>query len=165
MLLMGVMVLMGMQIISIAGNGLLSEQARQSDLDYVVRTLSFTLAALLIIFGIGTYVLSWTAGGPLENQLMVLSSMLVMMWILGLVMRVANRARLLSDIFLILACVIATGVWSSIGDIMFTFLGWTCITGLVIHLLLTMSTVFVQSVPIEPSGVPVLLKTAESMTI
>jgi len=165
MLLMGAMIFVGMQLISIASNGLLSEEARQSDLDYVVRTLSFTLAALLIIFGIDTYILSSTVGGPLESQLMIVSSMLLIMWTLGLVIRVANRPRLLSDIFLILACVIGTWVWSSLGDVLLMLLGWTCIAGLVIHLLLTISTVFVQGVSVEPSGVPVLPKAAESMSV
>jgi len=165
MLLMGAMVFAGMQILSIASNGLLSEQARQSDLDYVVRTLSFTLAALLIIFGIDTYVLSWTVGGLLESQLMVVSSMLLVMWTLGLVIRVANISRLLADIFLILGCAVGAWVWSSLGDVLLMLLGWTCIAGLVIHLLLTIGTVFVQSASVESSGVSVLPKATESMPI
>ncbi len=165
MLLMGVMVFVGMQIISIAGNGLLSEQARQSDFNYVVRTLSFTLAAVLFIFGIDTYVLSWAVGGPLESQLMIVSSMLIMMWALGLVIRIANRPRLLSDIFLILGCVIGTWVWYSLGDVLFMLLGWTCIAGLVVHLLLTIGTVLGQRASVEPRTIPVLPNAAESMTI
>jgi hypothetical protein len=138
-LLMGVMIFVGVQITSIATNGLLSNEEKIRDLNYVTKTLSYTLAALLFIFAIDMYALSWTVNSFLEQELMVFSSMFIIMWCLGLVLLIERRSRLLSVSCLLLGSTTATWAWVLLGDVLFPVFGCTLIIGLIVLLLLTIT--------------------------
>jgi hypothetical protein len=129
-LLMGVMIFVGVQITSIATNGLLSNEEKIRDLNYVTKTLSYTLAALLFIFAIDMYALSWTVNS---------SSMFIIMWGLGLVLLIKRRSRLLSVSCLLLGSTTATWAWVLLGDVLFPVFGCTLIIGLIVLLLLTIT--------------------------
>jgi hypothetical protein len=88
MLLMGAMIFVGMQITSIATNGLLSNEEKVCDLNYVTKTLSYTMVVLFFIFSIDIYSISWSVSPLLQRQLMIFSSMFIIMWILGLVLSI-----------------------------------------------------------------------------
>jgi len=137
LLLMGVMIFVGVQIISIATNGLLSNEEKVSDLNYVIKTLSYSMAALFFIFGIETYILSWTVDTFLEHQLMIFSSIFIIMWIFGLITLIRKRSRLISECFLIIGSVAATWAWFLLGDVVFVLFGCTLISGLMLLTLLT----------------------------
>ncbi len=136
-LLMGAMIFVGIQILSIATNGLLSDKESVKDLDYVTKTLSYTLAFLFFIYGIETYILCWTVESFLERQLMIFSSMFTIMWVLGLITQIEKKSRLLSGCFLLIGGSTATWVWFLLDDTIFLLFGCTLITGLVVLILLT----------------------------
>jgi len=137
LLLMGVMIFVGMQILSIATNGLLLDKEKVRDLNYIIKTLSYTLAALFFIFGIESYILCWTVDSFLERQMMVFSSMFIIMWALGLILQIEKKSRLLSDCFLLIGSVSVTWVWFLLGDTVFFLFGCTLIAGLLLLTLLT----------------------------
>lgn len=136
-LLMGVMIFVSVQILSLATNGLPSDKEKLSDLNYVVKTLSYTLAALLFIFGIETYILCWTVESFLERQMMIFSSMFTLMWVLGLITQIEKKTRLVSNCFLLIGSVTATWTWFLLNDTVFLLLGCTLIAGLLVLILHT----------------------------
>jgi hypothetical protein len=137
-LLMGVTIFVGVQILSIATNGLFPDKEKVRNLNYIMKTLSYTLAALFFVFGIETYILCWTVDSFLERQMMIFSSMFIIMWVLGLITQVEKKFRLLSDCFLLIGGATATWAWFLLSDTIFLLLGCTLIAGL---LLLTMLTI------------------------
>jgi hypothetical protein len=141
LLLMGAIIFMGVHLLSIALNGLLSTKERRTDLNYILRTLSFTLVVFLFVFALDTYILGSTVEMALEKQLMIISSALIIIWSLGVLVRIENRSRIISDLVLLLSCAIGTWSWLSLGDVLFFLFGLTCIFGLVIHFLITSNAV------------------------
>jgi hypothetical protein len=139
MLLMGAMVFVGTQITSIATNGLLAEREKVNDLNYVMMTLSYTMVILLFIFGLDTYALCWTVSSFVERQLMIFSSMFIIIWVFGLVVLAKKKSRFLSISFLFIGSVTATWVWFSLGDMLLYLFGSTLIVGLSLLILLTAS--------------------------
>jgi len=134
---MGAMIFVGVQILSIATNGLLSNNEKVRDLDYVIKTLSYSLAALFFIFGIETYILCWTVESFLERQMMIFSSMFTIIWVLGLIIQIDKKSRLLSECFLLIGGATATWTWFLLGDTVFLLFGCTLIAGLLLMILLT----------------------------
>jgi hypothetical protein len=140
-LLMGAMVFVGIQITSVATNGFGTNEERVSDLNYIIKTLSYTMVALFLIFGFDTYTLSWTVGSFLERQLMIFSSMFIIIWVLGLVLLVEKRSRFLSISFLLIGSITSTWIWFSLGDVLFFLFGCILITGLILLFLLAVGGV------------------------
>jgi hypothetical protein len=139
MLLMGAMIFVGMQITSIATNGLLSNEEKVCDLNYVTKTLSYTMVVLFFIFSIDTYAISWSVSPLLQRQLMIFSSMFIIMWILGLVLSIEKKSRLLSTSFLLIGSITATWTWFLMSDALFFLFGCTLITGLILLILLAIN--------------------------
>ncbi|MDH4213071.1 MAG: hypothetical protein OEV85_04040 [Candidatus Thorarchaeota archaeon] len=148
-LLMGVMIFVGVQILSIATNGILSNEEKLIDLNYVIKTLSSTIAVLILIFSIETYILSWTVTSFLVRQIMIFSSMFIIMWVLGLVTQIQKRFRLLSDCFLLIGSITATWTWFLLGDAIFLLFGCTLIAGLIILTLFTLGGNSVHQFPLD----------------
>ncbi|MFW9957928.1 MAG: hypothetical protein ACFFCT_07655 [Candidatus Odinarchaeota archaeon] len=148
-LLMGVMIFVGVQILSIATNGILLNEEKLIDLNYVIKTLSSTIAVLVLIFSIETYILSWTVTSFLIRQTMIFSSMFIIMWVLGLVTQIQKRSRLLSECFLLIGSITATWTWFLLGDAIFLLFGCTLIAGLIILTLFTLSGDSVHQFPLD----------------
>ncbi|MFW9960244.1 MAG: hypothetical protein ACFFDV_04460 [Candidatus Thorarchaeota archaeon] len=152
-LLMGAMIFVGVQILSIATNGLLSGNEKVRDLDYVIKTLSYSMTALFFIFGIATYILCWTVESFLERQIMIFSSMFTIMWVIGLITQIEKKSRLLSECFLLIGAATATWIWFLLGDTVFLLFGCTLIAGLLLLILLTISGESTRQVSLDEIGV------------
>jgi hypothetical protein len=136
LLLMGSMVFIGMQILSIAFRGLMVTEEKAIDLEYAIKVLSFTVAGLSLIYAVDTYIISWIVESLIQREIMIFSSMFIIMWIPGLVLLVEKRTRLLSLGFLLFGSISATWIWSQLGDELFTLFGCTLIAGILLISLL-----------------------------
>ncbi|MBN2230429.1 MAG: hypothetical protein JW779_12650 [Candidatus Thorarchaeota archaeon] len=135
LLLTGAIIFIGMQFLSIALTYLQPSIDKITDLNYTLKTLSYTLAGLILIFGGSTYILSWNIDSFLSRQLMVISGVICMIWTFALVLKTENRTRLLIDIFLLIGTGTATWVWFNLVDTLYFPLGIACMVGIVIHLM------------------------------
>ncbi|TFH10894.1 MAG: hypothetical protein E4H14_01695 [Candidatus Thorarchaeota archaeon] len=131
----GVMIVMGAKMLSIAANGLLSEKERRTDLNYVLMTLSFTIAVLVLVFGLVTYVLSWNIDAFIERQALVISSVIMVFWVFTVVLKLKKQIRLLAGLFLLASAFIASLVWYSLGDEVMYNLGLAGIAGLILYIM------------------------------
>lgn len=136
-ILTGVMLFIGIQLLSIGTNGLLPIDEKRSDLNYIIKTLSYSLTTVLFGFGIITYMSSWNVDEFLQRQIMVLSSTILVIWIFSLIVKLKIHLRLLVHCFLLIATGLALWAWLALeSSIMFLF-GLTSLVGLVIVMLLT----------------------------
>lgn len=131
----GVMIAIGAQMLSIAVNGLLPVKERRTDLNYVLMTLSSTIAGVVLIFGLITYSLSWNFDIFLERQSLVISGTLMTFWALTVVLKLKKHIRLLAGLFLIFGASLATWTWSSLGDATMYNLGLACVAGLILYIM------------------------------
>jgi len=131
----GAMIVIGAQMLSIAVNGLLSEKEKQTDLSYVLMTLSSTIAALVLIFGLVTYILSWNFVVFLERQALVISGTLMVFWALSMVLKMRKHIRLITGLFLIAGASIGTLTWAFLENAVMYNLGLACIAGLVLYIM------------------------------
>jgi hypothetical protein len=136
LLLMGSMVFVGMQILSIAFLSLMMTEVKAADLEYTVKVLSFTVAGLSLIYALDTFMISWGVESLIQRQIMIFSSMFVIVWTPGLVLLVEKRMRLLSLGFLLLGSTSVTWIWFQLGDELFTLFGCTLIAGILLISLL-----------------------------
>jgi len=134
----GVLIVIGVQMLSIAVNGLLPQEERRTDLNYVFKTLSYTLATVVLIFGIVTYSLSWNIDLFIERQALVLSSTLMIFWALSLVVKLKKHIRLFGGLLLLFGASFATWTWSTLGDAVMYNLGLACIAGLILYIMFVM---------------------------
>ncbi len=131
----GAMIVIGAQMLSIAVNGLLSEKEKRTDLSYVLMTLSSTIAALVLIFGLITYILSWNFDVFLERQALVISGTLMAFWALSVVLKMKKHIRLITGLILISGASIGTLTWAFLENAVMYNLGLACIAGLVLYIM------------------------------
>ena len=129
------MIVIGAQMLSIAVNGLLSEKEQRTDLSYVLMTLSSTIAALVLIFGLVTYSLSWNFDVFLVRQALVISGTLMAFWALSVVLKMKKHIRLITGLILISGASIGTLTWAFLEDAVMFNLGLACIAGLVLYIM------------------------------
>jgi hypothetical protein len=127
------MIVIGAQMLSIAVNGILSEKEKRIDLNYVLKTLSYTIGPIVLIFGLVTYALSWNIGVFLERQALVISSTLMVFWVPTIVLNLKKHIQALAAFILISGASIATWGWYSLGDAVMYNLGFACIAGLTLY--------------------------------
>ncbi len=156
------MIFIGAQILSIAVNGLLPIEERRSDLNYTIKTLSFTIVAVVLIFGLVTYALSWNIEQVVERQALVISSTVMAIWALALVVKLKKHLRLLAGLFLLSGASLATWTWLSLNDAVMYNLGLACIAGLILYLLFVLVEFLV---PNEKDGGPDVSKSTEIETL
>ncbi len=131
----GVMIFIGVQMLSISVTGLLSMEERRTDLNYVLKTLSSTVAIVVLMFGLVTYSLSWNIDLFIERQALVISSTLMAFWALSLVVKLKKNIRLLGGFLLLSGASLATWTWSTLGDIVMHNLGLACVAGLILYIM------------------------------
>lgn len=141
----GVMIFIGAQILSIAVNGLLPIEERRSNLNYTLKTLSFTITAVVLIFGLVTHALSWNIELVIERQALVISSTVMAIWALSLVVKLKKHLRMLAGLFLLSGASLATWTWLSLNDAVMYNLGLACIAGLILYLLFLLVEFLVPS--------------------
>ncbi len=131
----GVMIFIGSQTLSIAANGLLSTKERRVDLNYVLMTLSSTIGALVLLYGLVTYTLSWNIEIFLERQALVISSTIMVFWAITAVLKLKKQIRLLAGLLLIASTSLAIWAWYSLGDEVMYNLGLACAAGLILYIM------------------------------
>jgi hypothetical protein len=131
----GAMIVIGAQMLSIAVNGLLPEKEKRTDLSYVLMTLSSTIAALVLIFGLITYILSWNFDVFLERQALVISGTLMAFWALSMVLKTKKHIRLITGLILISGASIGTLTWAFLENAVMYNLGLACIAGLALYIM------------------------------
>ncbi|TFG34960.1 hypothetical protein EU527_00490 [Candidatus Thorarchaeota archaeon] len=137
-ILTGVMLFLGIQLLSISTNGLLPLKERRNDLNYLLKTLSYSITTVLFGYGIFTYLSSWNVDTFYERQIMVLSSTILVIWIFSLIIRLKIHLRLLVTCFLLLATGLTLWVWLVLESSIMILFGLTSLAGLVVYLLLIM---------------------------
>ncbi|MHA1862824.1 MAG: hypothetical protein ACTSWA_03565 [Candidatus Thorarchaeota archaeon] len=131
----GVMIFIGAQILSIAVNGLLPTEERRSNLNYTLKTLSFTIFAVVLIFGLVTYALSWNIELFIERQALVISSTVMAIWAFSLVVKLKKHLRMLAGLLLLSGASLATWTWLSLNDVVMYNFGLACVAGLLLYIL------------------------------
>jgi len=131
----GVMIFIGAQILSIAVNGLLPTEKRRSNLNYTLKTLSFTIFAVVLIFGLVTYALSWNIELFIERQALVISSTVMAIWAFSLVVKLKKHLRMLAGLLLLSGASLATWTWLSLNDVVMYNFGLACVAGLLLYIL------------------------------
>ncbi|MHA1614915.1 MAG: hypothetical protein ACTSYJ_08730 [Candidatus Thorarchaeota archaeon] len=141
----GVMIFIGAQILSIAVNGLLSIEERRSDLNDTLKTLSFSIVAVVLIFGLITYALSWNIESVVESQALVVSSTVMAIWAFSLVVKLKKHIRLLAGLLLLSGASLATWTWLLLNDAVMYNFGLACIAGLILYILFLLVEFLVPS--------------------
>jgi len=129
----GAMIFIGTQMLSIAVNGLLSQKESRTDLNYVLMTLSSTIFALVLVFGLVSFTLSWNVVVILERQALVISGTIMVFWIFTVVLKLSNQMRMSAGLFLLIGASLATWAWSSLGDEVMYNLGLACVAVLILY--------------------------------
>jgi len=114
---------------------LLPIEERRSDLNYTLKTLSFSIVAAVLIFGLVTYALSWNIELVVERQALVISSTVMAIWALSLVVKMKKHLRLLSGLLLLSGASLATWTWLLLNDVVMYNFGLACIAGLILYIL------------------------------
>jgi len=141
----GVMIFIGAQILSIAVNGLLPIEERRSNLNYTLKTLSFTIVAVVMIFGMVTYALSWNIEPVIERQALVISGTVMAIWAFSLLVKLKKHLRLIAGLLLLSGASLATWTWFSLSDAVMYNFGLACIAGLILYILFVLVDFLVPS--------------------
>ncbi len=152
--LTGVMLFIGVQLVTIGTNGLLQREERRTDLNYLIKTLSYSLMVVLFSYGLFSYLSSWNVDLFFERELMVLSSTIIMLWIFPLIVKIRPHLRLLVVSFVITATGIEMWVWYTLENSIMFLIGITALVGLVIYLLLLLISLVTSSKKILANNDP-----------
>jgi hypothetical protein len=134
-MLSGVMIVLGAQMLSFAANGFSSIKEKRDDLNYVLKTYAYSIAAIMLIFGCITYALSWNIELYLQRQTLVIAGTLMALWALALILHLKEHIRLLASLFLISGTALATWAFWLLEDTMMYHLGLVCVGALGIYLM------------------------------
>ena len=136
--LTGVMLFVGIQLITIGTNGFRSSEKYRTDLNYLIKTLSYSLVTILLGFGIFSYLSSWSVDLFYQRQLMVLSSTIIVLWIFSLIIKIKIQLRLLVGCFIMATTGLELWVWLTLGNSIMFLVGLTAFVGLVIYFLISL---------------------------
>ncbi len=139
----GVMIFIGAQLLSIAVNGLLPIEERRSNLNYTLKTLSFTIVIVVIIFGLVTYALSLNIEPVIEKQALVISSTVMAIWAFSLVVKLKTHIRLFAGLLLLSGASFATWTWLLLNDAVMHNFGLACIAGLILYIMFVLVEILV----------------------
>ncbi len=139
----GVMIFIGAQLLSIAVNGLLPIEERRSNLNYTLKTLSFTIVIVVIIFGLITYALSLNIEPVIEKQALVISSTVMAIWAFSLVVKLKTHIRLFAGLLLLSGASLATWTWLLLNDAVMHNFGLACIAGLILYIMFVLVEILV----------------------
>ncbi len=157
-----VMIFIGAQILSIAVNGLLPTEERRSNLNYTLKMLSFTIVAVVLIFGLVTYALSWNIELVIEKQALVIASTVMSILALSLIVKLKKHLRMLAGLLLLSGASLATWTWLLLNDAVMHNFGLACIAGLILYILFVLVEFLV---PGENDDTPDISKSTEIETL
>ena len=136
--LTGVMLFVGIQLVTIGTNGFKLSEEYRTDLNYLIKTLSYSLVTILLGFGIFSYLSSWSVDLFYQRQLLVLSSTIIVLWIFSLIVKIKIQLRLLVGSFIIATTGPAIWVWWTLGNPIMFLIGLTALIGFVIYFLMSL---------------------------
>lgn len=134
-MLAGVLIFIGVQMVSIAVTGLSSQKERRSDLNYVLQMFMATITCVVLLFGLISYFLSWNIETFFERQALVISSTLMIIWAFALILKLKDRIRVLAALILTIGASLATWTWISLGDVVMYTVGLACVGGLILYIM------------------------------
>ena len=126
----------GFQLISIALCISPSSEFRLTPLNDRLSEFAHLTAALIWIFGIWTYVLSWPIETQIVREMLVASSTFVSLWAGSLFVIQSYRVRILTDVMLLGGIAISLNIWFSLANMTLLILGGIVLCSVLIHLLL-----------------------------
>ncbi|OLS30960.1 MAG: hypothetical protein ThorAB25_06160 [Candidatus Thorarchaeota archaeon AB_25] len=127
--------IVGFQILSLSLSFGLYTELRLTHLNKCLRDFTFLTVAILWIFGIWTYILSWPIELPIERQLLVISSTFISIWAGSLLLNQSNRTRILTDIMILGGLAINLSAWFSLANLTLILLGSIGLCSVLVHLL------------------------------
>lgn len=142
----------GFQLLSIALCMTLYSKLRLTFLNNRLREFTFVTAALLWIFGIWTYFLSWPINLQPERQILVISSVFISIWAGSLLVNQSNKIRILTDVMILGGLARGLYVWHSLGNLTLVLLGSIGLCSVLVHLLLICVHYFDRGVITSPAG-------------
>ena len=160
--LAGVMLFIGIQLVTIGTNGFKPLGERREDLNYLIKTLSYSLTAVLFGFGIFSYLSSWNIDMYLLRQFMVMSSTIIVLWIFALIVKIRIQLRILVSCFIIVATSLSLWAWFTLANSIMFLLGLTTLVGFVVYLLLSLIDLItsIRGAKINPDNDAIIAETA-----
>lgn len=128
--------LVGMHFLSIALTMSLNSELRLTHFTGVISSFSYVTVAVLWIFGVWTYFLSWPLEVQAVRQLLVLSATFVSLWTISLLIDQGKHTRLLTDVLLLGGLVVALYTWLPLTNQIIMILGGVGLCAVIVHLLL-----------------------------
>ena len=132
----GVLLMIGVQMLSIGFNGLSSLKEKHPYWADPFQIFFATISAVTLIYGGVTYGLSWNIDLFFERQILVISSTLMVIWALSLIVKLKGYLRFLTAILLLTGASLATWTWVLLSDPVMYTVGYACISGLILYVLL-----------------------------
>ena len=126
----------GFLLLSIAFSMSPYGELRLIHLNNGIREFTFLTAALLWIFGIWTYFLSWPIDLQPERQILVISSVFISIWACSLLVNQSNGIRILTDVMILGGLTAGLYIWNSLANVSLILLGSIGLCSVLIHLLL-----------------------------
>ncbi|MFX1605097.1 MAG: hypothetical protein ACFFDD_04255 [Promethearchaeota archaeon] len=127
--------IVGFQILSLSLSFSLYSEIRQTRLNRCLRDFTYVTVAILWIFGIWTYLLSWPIELAMERQLLVFSSVFTSLWTGSLLIKQSNWTRILTDLMLLGGLAIGLYTWSVLANLTLVLLGTIGLCSVLVHLL------------------------------
>jgi hypothetical protein len=134
LLVAGIAFTLGPQLIAIS-----LSLSNTSDLNDTLQSLSYMTAAALLIFGIGTYIVSWNVVLVSERQSLALAGIFVTIWACSLVIDSKLYVRLVSDILLLGGTILGLNLWFSLGNQLLQMIGILCLCVVIVHLIVVLT--------------------------
>ncbi len=131
LLVFGIALTLGPQMIS-----LFLSSSDTDDFNDNVLSFSYITAAVLFVFGIGSYIQAWNVLEVSARQLLVISGIFVTIWACSLFIKMGLRERFVADVFLLGGTSLGLIIWSTLGDMTLQVIGLLGICAAVLHFLL-----------------------------
>ena len=138
----GVLLILGTQMLSIGLNGLSPSKERTLYFNDQFQMLFATISAVVLIYGCVTYTLSWNIDLFFERQVLVISSTVMVIWVLSLIIRLKAYLRFLAAVILLIGASLATWMWTLLGDPVMHTIGYAIVAGLSLYVLLLIREMF-----------------------
>ena len=126
---------MGFQLLAVAFSMTLTHQPRTANLNKRLREFTFLTTALVWIFAIWTYLLSWPIDSEPQRQVLVFTSVFISVWATSLIVKQGKGIRIFTDVMIIAGLAISLNAWLSLTNLILILLGSISLCSIVVHLL------------------------------
>jgi hypothetical protein len=126
----------GFQLLAIALSMVFSNELRRTRLNHRLREFTFSTTALLCIYSIWTYFLSWPIEPQPERQLLVITSVFISIWAGSLIIEQSRSVRILTDVMILVGLIIGLDTWLALANLALILLGSISLCSVAIHLMI-----------------------------